>query len=173
MWRKLWREWLVPLVIAVGVSLLVRSFVAEARIIPTGSMEPTIQISDRVLVDKFFFRRGELQRGDVVVFWPPAGVENEYPFIKRLIGLPGDTISISGGELYVNGLPAEEPYVNGQWHDSYGPVTVPAGKLFMMGDNRNGSMDSRVWGFVDQTEVIGKADWVIWPPSHIGKINTE
>jgi signal peptidase I len=170
MWRKLWREWVLPFLIAVAVSLLLRSFVAEARVIPSGSMEPNIQIRDRVLIDKLFFRLNDLQRGDVVVFWPPDGVVTDYPYIKRIVGLPGDTILIFGEALFVNGEQVDEPYISVQWHDNYGPVTVPSGKLFLMGDNRRASVDSRSWGYAELDEVIGKADWVIWPPWHAGKI---
>jgi signal peptidase I len=170
MMKKFAREWLAPVFVAIVIAMLVRGYVAEARIIPTSSMEPTIRVEDRVWVDKVMFRFSELERGDVVVFWPPGNVSEKYPFIKRIIGLPGETVSIVGGTVYINHTPLQEDYAR-NWNGSYGPAIVPQGHYFLMGDNRPKSQDSRSWGFVKQADIFGKADVIIWPPQRIGKMN--
>ena len=170
MWKNLWQEWILPIMFACVISLLARNFVAEARIIPTPSMEPTILIKDRVLVDKMFYRFSDLERGDVIVFWPPSTISAEYPFIKRIIGLPGETVRIQNSQVYVNDNPIHENYAR-KWYGSFGPVIVPQGKYFVMGDNRGDSIDSRTWGFVDQSSIIGKADLIVWPPTRLGTID--
>jgi signal peptidase I len=174
MLRRLWHDWLLPIIAAVILALLIKTYVAEAFQIPSGSMEPTIKIGDRVIVEKLFFHPGTLRRDDVIVFWPPAGVSpNGDPLIKRVIGLPGDTVLIRGGTVYVNGQPLQEPYIEEKPNYDYGPVTVPSEKLFMMGDNRNHSFDSRNWGYENFSGVVGKAKWIYWPPDHFGKIKGE
>ncbi len=174
MLRRLLLDWLLPIMLAVVLSLVIKTYVAQAFQIPTGSMEPTIKIGDHVIVEKLFIHPSELQRGDVIVFWPPAGVSpTGIPLIKRVIGLPGDTVLIRGGIVYVNGQPLQEPYIMAKPDYDYGPVTVPTDKLFMMGDNRNNSFDSRNWGYEDFSGVIGKAAWIYWPLDHFGDIKGE
>jgi signal peptidase I len=172
--RRLLRDWLLPIAVAVILALVIKTYVVEAFQIPSGSMEPTIMIGDRVIVEKLFFHPGALRRDDVIVFWPPAGVSpNGDPLIKRVIGLPGDTVLIKGGTVYVDGRPLQEPYIAEKPDYDYGPVTVPSDKLFMMGDNRNHSFDSRNWGFENFNGVVGKAVWIYWPLDRFGKINGE
>jgi signal peptidase I len=166
--RKLWSEWILPILVAVVLAVLLRTFVLEPRLIPSASMEPTLQIGDRVIVEKLFFHPSALQRGDVIVFNEPNLTES--PLIKRVIGLPGETVLLKDGAVYVNGLPLHESYIKEQAFGDFGPVTVPPDKLFMLGDNRNNSSDSRVWGFADFSWVIGKADLIYWPPAHIHMI---
>ncbi|MGD0152404.1 MAG: signal peptidase I [Thermacetogeniaceae bacterium] len=174
MLRRLWSDWVLPLLIAVALALVIRSYVAEARVIPSGSMEPTIQIGDRVIVQKLFFNPNQLRRGDVIVFWAPPGVSHGVPLIKRVIGLPGDRVEVRGGTVYVNGQPLNEPYIKAKPKiDFEPPVLVPPGNLFMMGDNRNNSFDSRNWGYASFSGAIGKADLIYWPLAHFGKINGE
>ena len=171
MLRRLLVDWLLPILVALVLALIIRTYVAEARVIPTGSMEPTIQIGDRVIVEKLFFYPNDLRRGDVIVFRPPAGVSpGGIPLIKRVIGLPGDTVLIKGGIVHVNGQSLQESYIKEKPNYNYGPVTVPSGKLFMMGDNRNKSFDSHDWGFEDFSGVVCKADWIYWPLHRFGKI---
>jgi signal peptidase I len=127
-----------------------------------------------VIVEKLFIHPDDLRRDDVVVFHPPAGVSpGGIPLIKRVIGLPGDTVLIRSGLVYVDGSPLQEPYIKSKPDYDYGPVTVPADKLFMMGDNRNNSFDSRNWGFEDFSGVVGKAEWIYWPPDHFERIKGE
>ncbi len=141
----------------------------SARIRVDGfSMEPTLHNGEFVIVYKLAYKLGEPQRGDVIVFHFPRDPEQEY--IKRVIGLPGDYIKISGGMVYVNGEPIREPYIaaepryQNEWH-------VPEGTLFVLGDNRNSSSDSHNWGPVPLEYVIGKAVFVYWPPQQWGLID--
>lgn len=174
MLRRLWSDWVLPLLVAIALALVIKSYVAEARLIPSSSMEPTLQIGDRVIVEKLFFKPSELRRGDVIVFWAPAGVSHGDPLIKRVIGLPGDRVEVHDGTVYVNGQPLQEPYIKEKPNaDFEPPVLVPQGDLFMMGDNRNSSFDSRSWGYASFSGVIGKAGWIYWPLSRFGKINGE
>ena len=179
------REYFEALVTAVILALFIRTFVVQAFKIPTGSMEPNLLVGDHLLVNKFVFAPTlhpaervllpirSIQRGDVVVFKFPE--EPERDFIKRVIGLPGDTIELRNRQLFVNGTQVEEPYAHylfpiGEGHDSpsydvrerYGPVTVPDGHYFMMGDNRDNSQDSRYWGFLPQHYVKGRALTIYW-----------
>jgi len=159
------------IIIAFALSWLLRTFVIEGRIVPTGSMLPTIQLNDQIMVDKFFFKHfGEIERGDIIVFKPPKAAHATDDFIKRVIGLPGDTIEIKGHQTYVNGEPIDEPYLLEAANEDFGPVVVPEGHLFVMGDNRNNSDDSRKWGFLPIENVSGKALFCYWPLNHFGKI---
>ncbi|HHX50275.1 MAG TPA: signal peptidase I [Clostridia bacterium] len=169
-WRRLFREWILPLGIAVLLSLTIRTFVAEARYIPSGSMIPTLAIDDRVFVDKIVFKYEGLERKDIIVFAPPEEAHAETDYIKRVIGLPGDLVEIKDGLLCINGEPFLEDYLLEAMEGSFGPVKVPEGKLFVLGDNRNYSSDSRVWGFVPLENVKGKAMVRIYPFHRFGKL---
>lgn len=152
---------IVTLIIALAIALGIRQWVAEARVIPTGSMEPTILENDHVLTDKLFWHFYGLHRGMIVVFDPPFPSPD--PFIKRLIGLPGDTVEVRDGVVLVNGQPLSEPYEAEKPSYTLQKVTVPAGHLFMMGDNRNQSNDSHSWGTADLSKVRGIAWLRYWP----------
>ena len=174
------REYFESLVIAVLLALFVRTWVFQAFKIPTGSMERNLLIGDHLIVNKMTFAPGAtalerlllpgrpIQRGDVVVFKYPQ--EPGRDFIKRVIGLPGDRVEMRRKQVYINGEPLDEPYVqhlqplsaDGEARpdnrlESYGPSTVPPGQYFMMGDNRDNSEDSRYWGFLPQEYVKGQA----------------
>ncbi len=157
------------------VFLVIRPFVVQAFFIPSGSMLPNLEIQDHILVNKFVYRFEEPQYGDVVVFKsPPAASPDrqEKDYIKRLMGKPGDEIKIYGGYVYRNGKKLEESYLfqPGEIDYVFGPYKVPPGQLFMMGDNRNDSNDSHVWGSLDRNRVVGKA-WVkFWPLNRAGMI---
>jgi signal peptidase I len=161
--KSVLREYAEVLIIAVLLALVIRTFVVQAFKIPSGSMLPTLQIGDHILVNKFLYGLRPIQRGDIIVFKFPQDESRD--FIKRVIGLPGETVEIRGRQVLVDDKPLEEPYAayidsplaSALDRDRYGPVTVPAGKLFMLGDNRDQSMDSRVWGFLDVGKVKGKA----------------
>ena len=180
----------VLVILAFGLALLLKTFVVQAFFIPSGSMEPTLMPGDRVLVQKV---ADELHHGDIVVFenpdpgahpdrgaiggllhWLSEGLGFAQPededFIKRVIGLPGDTVELRHGVLYVNGLKTREPYLRRPLDvRDYGPKQVPADSLFVLGDNRLNSNDSRFGlGFVPTDRVVGKAFVVIWPPSRLG-----
>ncbi len=172
-------EYVVLAVVAVAVALLIQQFLVKPYRIPSESMETTLLIGDRVLVDRISWRFGDPQRTDIVVFQPPF----EGPvLIKRIIGMPGDEISLSDGFVYVNGRRLNEPYVrkvdgeqvptepfdNGLPWSLQQPYTVPADSYFVMGDNRIDSGDSREFGPVGRDQLVGRAFALYWPPGRIG-----
>ncbi|WP_379130666.1 signal peptidase I [Paenibacillus sp. sgz500958] len=154
---KFMKHWLSSILIAMFIFLFVRTYVAEAMKVPTGSMIPTIQINDRLIVEKMLWLTS-LKHGDIVVFNPPVAGEENKRYVKRLIGLPGDTVEIKEGELYRNGVKVEEPYLESKMEYAFGPVTVPADHYFFLGDNRNISYDAHLWDtpFVAKDKLIGK-----------------
>jgi signal peptidase I len=182
------REYFESIVIAVILALFIRTFVVQAFKIPTGSMENNLLIGDHLLVNKFIFGPsasllertllpgGTMRRGDVVVFKYPE--EPDRDFIKRVIGLPGESIELREKKVYINGQPLEEPYVHflqppgseSEKHEvtsfdvreRYGPVVVPLNQYFVMGDNRDNSQDSRYWGFLPRGYVKGRALVIYW-----------
>ncbi len=177
--KSFWRENIEAILIAVVLALFIRTFVVQAFKIPSGSMLETLQIGDHILVNKFIYGTHipftdlvilpvrEPERGDIVVFKYP--MDEKRDFIKRLIGLPGDTIEIKNKIVYVNGKRLKDPYVSHRNsriipgpRDNFGPVTVPKDSYFMMGDNRDGSFDSRFWGYVKKKELLGKAMIIYW-----------
>jgi signal peptidase I len=169
---KSWRSLLVWLALA----LLLRWAVIEPRWIPSGSMLPTLQLEDRILVEKLRPRRSKpLPTGTIVVFHaPPALVEAGYDpnaaLIKRVIGQPGDRVAVKNGTLLRNGQPVEEPWRQEPIDYDFGPVTVPAETLLVLGDNRNASLDSHLWGPLPQQDVIGTAVFRYWPLNRLGPI---
>ena len=159
------REFLEMAVIAAVLAILIKTFIAGNYYVPSGSMEPTIITNDKVIVTNFSYYLNEPERGDVIVFEYPEDRTKDY--IKRCIGLPGETVEFKDSKLYVNGEQIEEPYLpEGLEFDDYGPITVPEDSFFMCGDNRNHSADSRVWGFLPDELIIGKAQVVYWPFAH-------
>jgi signal peptidase I len=180
------REYFESFCVAVILALFVRTFVVQAFKIPTGSMENNLLIGDHLLVNKFIFGPTPLaigratlpvrpiRRGDIVVFKYPE--EPDRDFIKRVIGLPGETVELRNKKVFVNNQPLEEPYVHFltpptsdyqevtsfDVRERFGPVTVPADKYFVMGDNRDNSQDSRYWGFLPRDYVKGKALVIYW-----------
>lgn len=129
------------------------------------SMDPTVKQGEVIFVNKLAYRLGEVDHGDVVTFHYPA--DPRYNYIKRAIGLPGDTVRIENGEVYINGAQLDEPYLPDHTTNGEGNWIVPQGMYFVMGDNRLDSNDSRVWGFVPEEDLIGKALAVYWPVSNI------
>jgi len=163
------KELLESVVIAVILALIIRTFLFQFFWIPSRSMEDTLLINDRIVVTKFSYWFNEPQRGDVVVFKYPLDTTKDY--VKRLIGLPGDIIEIRNSKLYINGQLVKEPYLKeGLVFGDFGPIQIPPEHYFMMGDNRNYSSDSRVWGFVNEDLLIGKAQFIYWPLDRIGRI---
>ncbi len=151
--------------VAVLLALAVRTFVVQAFVIPSGSMLPTLRIGDYVLVAKFWYWIRPIQRGDILVFKFPKDESKD--FIKRVVGLPGDTLEIRGRQVFINGQPLREPYavfnnrepaaLLAMERASVGPIVIPPRRYFMMGDNRDNSLDSRSWGLLKRSEVLGKA----------------
>jgi signal peptidase I len=162
---------LLPLIGSIFLAVSIRTFVAEARFIPSDSMSPTLQRDDRLLINKLNYHFKSPQRGDLVVFNPTKALREKNfkdAFIKRIIGIPGDTIAIQNGNVLINGKVAEESYIAEAPNYTYGPVTVPAGEYFVLGDNRNNAYDSHSWGFVPRQNIIGQATKRYWPPNRIG-----
>ena len=156
------REMVEVIVTALVLAFLIKTFVVGNFWIPSESMVPTIEVNDKVIVTNFSYWFEGPKRGDVVVFRYPLDTKKDY--IKRCIGLPGETVEFRDSKLYVNGQLVEEPYLpEGLVFEDYGPIEVPEGQYFMCGDNRNHSSDSRVWGFVEKRLIIGKAQVIYWP----------
>jgi signal peptidase I len=164
------RQYTEAFLIAILLALVIRTFVVQAFKIPSGSMLPTLQIGDHLLVNKFLYWFTDPQRGDVIVFKFPQDEGRD--FIKRVIALPGDKVEVRGKRVYVNDKPVQESYavhldpsMQENPHsprDNFAPVQAPSGQLFMMGDNRDYSMDSRFWGFLDIKKIKGKAFIIYW-----------
>ncbi len=174
--RAKWRGWwenVQLLAIALVLALLLRTFVAEPRFIPSDSMVPTLQVGDRLVIEKVSYRLRSPQRGEIVVFDPPQqlqqyGYGKDQAFIKRVIGLPGQTVRVAEGTVYVDDQPLKEPYIAEPPEYAWGPYQVPAGEFFVMGDNRNNSNDSHIWGFLPQENIIGRAWLRFWRLDRIG-----
>lgn len=186
--RSFWRELPILVLIALVVAVVVKSFLVQAFFIPSASMRDTLIEGDRVMVNKLSYTLGDLSRGDVVVFDAPFSDHNDgenlvakvlrnvgeaigmtqpaSDFIKRVVALEGETIEISGNVLLIDGNPLVEDYLSpGIVMPDFGPEVIPAGHVFVMGDNRNASQDSRFFGAIPVEDVVGKAFSVVWPPS--------
>ncbi len=162
------KETISIIVIAFILAMILRAFVIEGRIIPTGSMLETLQLQDRVMVNKFIYHFKEPQRGDIVVFQPPEELNTNEDYIKRVIALPGETIEIKNGRVYINGRPLYEPYIAEPMYYDFGPVVVPEDSLFVLGDNRNHSFDSHMWNaWLKRDHIKGKAFVIYGPISNI------
>jgi signal peptidase I len=176
----------LALVLALGI----RTFVAEARYIPSGSMLPTLQINDRLIVDKISYRFSEPKRGDIIVFNLTDALKQRLKnekdlestaFIKRIIGLPGDRVQVKQGKVYINGKTISEQYLGEaaryEWSSSEltadGSGKVPSDNYLVLGDNRNQSNDSRYWGFVPRAKIVGKAAVRFWPINRAGGIDPQ
>ena len=161
--KSLLREYAEAIVIAVVLALLIRTFVVQAFTIPSGSMIATLLVGDYILVNKFVYRFRDPSRGDIIVFKYPWDENRD--FIKRVVGVGGDEVLIKGRQVFVNGQPLEEPYaifVSLSPRSDYGPVAVPPGAYFVMGDNRDNSQDGRYWGFLKREKIRGKAFMIYW-----------
>jgi signal peptidase I len=178
--NRLWQSWgenIRILLMALLLALVIRTYVAEPRFIPSASMVPTLNLGDRLVVEKITYRLHPPQRSDIVVFRvPPAlqaeGYQADQAFIKRTIGLPGDRIALQAGRVYLNGQPLAEPYVvEPPKAEDMAEVTVPADQLFVMGDNRNNSNDSRYWGFLPIENLVGHAVWRFFPLTAWGDLH--
>jgi signal peptidase I len=167
-------EWVLIIIAAVLVSLLIRTFVFQTFFIPSGSMEPTLQIGDRIVVSKLSVEFGTIHRGDILVFKAPTAVRTQCgddvaDLVKRVIGLPGDHLTSKGNTIYVNGAPLKQSWSHNEpLGKAIGKVTVPANHYFMMGDNEADSCDSRFWGTIPHSAIIGKAFIRIWPLGRFG-----
>lgn len=170
-----WVEAAKTIITAGILAFGIRTFVAEARYIPSSSMEPTLEINDKLIIEKISYHLREPLRGDVVVFntnnIPLLEKNFKDAFIKRVIGLPGEKIEVKNGRVYVNDKMLPENYIAQQPQYNYGPTIVPPGHYLVLGDNRNNSYDSHFWGFVPKENIIGRAAVRFWPPQRIGSID--
>lgn len=166
-----WIDGLKSIGLILSLTFGIRIALAQCYFIPSASMKPTLEINDRFIVDKISYHFTNPRRGDIVVFTPPEAVvkaENSHdPFIKRVIGLPGEQIEIKGGRVYINNLPLLEDYVVDRPKYSWGPALVPANSYLVLGDNRNRSYDSHSWGFVTRDRLIGRAWLRFWPLNRV------
>jgi len=175
-------EWIVILVAVLLCTVVLRTFVVQSFYIPSGSMLPTLQVGDRIIVDKLSYHLHDIHRGDIVVFARPPLEDQAYAdLVKRVIGLPGETISSRDGHVYIDGKRLSEPWLPkgpqdftgtlpGDAHPQFnlpGPVKIPAGEYFVMGDNRTDSEDSRFFGPIPASLIVGRAVAVVWPLSHL------
>lgn len=189
--RSFWKELPILIIVALVVAVLIKTFLVQAFFIPSGSMNDTLLEGDRVMVNKLAYRFGEPARGHVVVFDSPMDPEADgetifgalvrhvaeslglsspdSALIKRIVAVGGETIEIRENRVFVDGTALDEPYLrDGSWMADFGPLTVPEGQVFVMGDNRSSSSDSRVFGTIDEGEIVGRAFVRVWPPSRWG-----
>lgn len=183
--ENVWVEVLKTLGLSAVLAFGIRTFVAEARYIPSRSMVPTLQVDDRLIVDKVSYHFRDPQRGDIIVFMPPeeAAVVCTGPrvqqssskdaYIKRIIALPGEKVEVRQGQVFINGQPLQEDYLEEVPDYQYGPRVVPENSYLVLGDNRNNSCDSHYWGFVPRENIIGRAVVRFWPLGRVGEISSE
>jgi signal peptidase I len=165
------RVWTRDLLIAIGLALVIIVFLYQPVKVEGTSMAPLLSDQERIFINKFVYRFEPIHRGDVVVFWYP--LDRTKSFIKRVIALPGETVEIRQGTVYVNGRPISEPYVPPQYEDpgDFGPQRVPMDDYFLMGDHRISSNDSRVFGPVASRYIYGRAVFAYWPVDHFGSLS--
>jgi len=166
------RVWTRDLLIAIGLALVIIVFLYQPVKVEGTSMAPLLSDQERIFINKFVYRFEPIERGDVVVFWYP--LDRSKSFIKRVVGLPGETVEIRRGALYADGKNIPEPYVPAQYEDlsDFGPVRVPKDSYFVMGDHRVSSNDSRVFGPVESQFIYGRAVFAYWPVDHFGSLST-
>lgn len=153
-----------------GIAAIVHAFVAEVRYIPSPSMQPTLQINDRVVVNKLSYKSAPVKRGDIVVFQAPKvllKLNIRGALVKRAIGLPGERVQIKNGQVYISDRPINESYIAQKPKYNWGPAIVPPKSYLVLGDNRNQSFDSHSWGFVPQESIVGRAVVRFWPPQRM------
>ncbi len=162
-WKKEAKEWISALLMAVVFGVILTQFIIVSAVVPTGSMENTIQPGDRIIGWRLNYLFSDPERGDIVIFKYPDDEKKLY--VKRVLGLPGDTLEVKSGMVYINNQPLDEPYIKEPPFEDGGPWTVPEESYFMMGDNRNHSHDSRFWQntFVAEDKILGKVIFRYWP----------
>lgn len=174
--QKIWsllKDTIQVVIFALILTFILRTYVFETRTIPSGSMLPTLQIGDKLFIDKIVWKFNDVKSFDIVTFVPPADAQTtkqSSPWIKRVVGLPGETVQVKAGKVLINNRPLDEPYVAQKPNYQYGPVIVPDGMVFVMGDNRNNSNDSHYWGFLPMENIKGRAFYRYWPPKRIGPV---
>jgi signal peptidase I len=170
--RRELRSWTRDLAVALGLALVIIIFLYQPVKVEGTSMAPLLSDQERIFINKFVYRFEPIDRGDVVVFWYP--LDRSKSFIKRVIGLPGETVEIRTGHLYVDGKELQEPYVPASYLDggSYPARRIPPDEFFVMGDHRDSSNDSRMFGTVPRDFIYGKAVFAYWPVGHFGSLDS-
>jgi len=165
------RGWVRDLAVAMSLALIIIVFLYQPVKVEGTSMAPLLSDQERIFINKFVYRFEPIERGDVVVFWYP--LDRSKSFIKRVVGLPGETIELRRGHLFIDDRELTESYVPASFFDgsSYGPLQIPAGSYFVMGDHRDSSNDSRMFGAVAREFIYGKAVFAYWPVDHFGSIS--
>jgi signal peptidase I len=163
--KPMWREWVETLLTTLLIFLFVESFVVQGFKVYGSCMEPNLYTGERLLGNKLIYHFDQIHRGDIVVFRPPHRPDT--PFIKRVIGLPGEVLEIRDNLVYINGRRLNEPYLRNAWHDNRPAERIPAGMVYVMGDNRDNSSDSRSWGELPLANVHAKAWLRYWPLSRL------
>lgn len=172
------KDLIIIFVCALAISLLIKGFVIDNRLIPTSSMVPTVPVNSRILVNRLVYYGNEPEFQDIVVFEPTDSTKEAVgrgdDMLKRVMGLPGDVIWVSDGVLYRNNEAVDEPYISAPMDYEFGPVVVPEDCVFLLGDNRNYSFDAHLWNdpFVPMDNVKGKAFFMYWPLSNFGPISS-
>ncbi|MFH1452744.1 MAG: signal peptidase I [Armatimonadota bacterium] len=162
------KEWVDSIIIAGISAIIIIQFIVQPFYIPSESMYPTLKKWDFILVNKFIYRFSDPQKGDIVVFYPPPSAHaGDKEYIKRIVALPGDTVQVKDGYLYLNGKKQNEVFVKNLADYELEKLTIPRNKYFVLGDNRSNSGDSHVWGYLPQKNIVGKAFIIIWPPPRI------
>lgn len=166
-------EWVLLVGGAIVIALIIRAFLFQAFFIPSASMESTLLIHDRIIVNKLSYRLHDVHRGDIVVFDSPKLITEQSPeidhLVKRVIGLPGETVEGRNNRVYIDGRRLDEPYLDDDVViNNFAPTVIPDGNVFVMGDNRNQSEDSRVFGPIDEDTIVGRAFVRIWPLTRFG-----
>ena len=170
--NQFFRDVLEVVIPAVILYLIISTFFIQSREVPSASMVPTIQEHDRFLLNKTAYWFHQPRRFDIIVFKPPAAAGSTIPFVKRVIGLPGETVKVSNGVVYINDHPLKESFITGERIPNYdfGPYIIPDDQLIVFGDNRNDSHDSHVWGPLPLKNVEGHAWWRYWPVGRMGLV---
>ena len=166
------RSWTRDLAVALGLALVIIIFLYQPVKVEGTSMAPLLSDQERIFINKFVYHFEPIERGDVIVFWYP--LDRSKSFIKRVVGLPGETIEIRGGRLYLDGKERKEIYVPASYLDgsSFGPLVIPSEEYFVMGDHRDSSNDSRMFGPVGRQCIYGKAVFAYWPVDHFGSLTS-
>lgn len=169
--KRWWKNSSVLILTLLVVFLFIKIFIFSPFYIPSPSMEPTLLNKDVIIVNKIIYYYSEPSRGDIIVFNYPLDPLKKTKLVKRIIGLPGETIAIKNNKVYINGQATSELYITDDLkYEDFGPKEIPTEMYFVMGDNRNNSLDSRKWGLLDKRLIIGKADLIIWPLQRIIKL---
>jgi signal peptidase I len=164
------KSWARDILLAVAIAIFIVIFVIQPVKVEGTSMQPRLVDQERIFVNRFIYRFENIHHGDIVVFWYPRDTNKS--FIKRVVAVPGDMVEIRMGLLYVNGVKVEEPYLKPEFRDyeSFSRSVVPPDQYFVLGDHRNSSNDSRMWGYVPRNLIYGKAIFRYWPVSRLGLV---